>query len=87
MLILSSIVYTIYGECVDGDDLTCSLGGKCINKVCQCDPTWKGEYCNELDLLPSNTYKAWYRSYESSWGGSVVYSNSDKQYNMFAADM
>ena len=73
--------------CTNGDDMTCSLGGKCVNNICLCDPTWKGENCEMLDLLPSNDYKAFYREYESSWGGSVIYSSNDSLYHMYVSDM
>eukprot|EP01084_Bolivina_argentea_P309776 535870_1 len=87
LLIFIYYLPILHCSCISGDDMTCSLGGKCINNTCICDPTWTGLYCDVLDLLPSNKYKAFYRSYESSWGGSVLYDETDKQYHMFVSDM
>ena len=80
-------VVSVNGICTNGDDMTCSLGGECINNKCVCQSTWTGENCEILNLLPSNQYKAFYRSTESSWGGSVIYSSNDSLYHMFVADM
>ena len=68
------------------DELDCSLGGKCINNQCSCDATWTGDYCDQLNLLPAKNYKALYREFEMSWGGSVVYNKTTDTYHMYVSD-
>lgn len=68
-------------------EFDCSLGGECVDSKCVCNPEWTGLDCGMLNLLPASNYKAFYRSNESSWGGSVIYSSSDNKYHMFVADM
>ena len=88
LLILSFILF--FQHCLSyscSNEFDCSLGGQCINSTCVCNPEWKGEDCGILNLMPTTNYKAFYRATESSWGGSVVYSNNDSKYHMFVADM
>ncbi len=69
------------------DEFDCSLGGQCKDNKCECDSTWTSDDCSVLHLLPSPNAKALYRSYESSWGGSVVYNSESDTFHMYAADM
>ena len=87
LLLLIYLITNIKATCTNGDNMTCSLGGQCMNNKCICQPTWKGDNCEILNLIRSDQYKAFYRSYESSWGGSVIYSSKDNLYHMYAADM
>ncbi len=71
-------------------NVDCSYNGECKNKVCECDPAWKGQYCAQLNLQPT-TKDAGYQNFEggqnvSSWGGSVI-KGSDNKYHMYAAEM
>ena len=78
----------------------CSLGGECVNGVCKCDATWKGDHCVQLNLLPANKSAHGYQrgnnfgidtipgvANESfaSWGGQAVYAE-DGQYHLVFAD-
>ena len=88
LILLSISVNVVIGyQCTNGDPMTCSLGGKCIDNECKCDPAFKGENCETLDLLPTDQYQAYYRPYASSWGGSVIYSKTDSLYHMFSSDI
>ena len=66
LLALLSVGCIVFG-C--NDEFDCSLGGKCVNNKCECDPTWTSDYCDVLNLLPANNYKTLYRETEMSWGG------------------
>eukprot|EP01083_Nonionella_stella_P236287 830014_1 len=85
ILLFVSLATSIIRACKTVYD--CSLGGKCVNNECICDPTWYGDDCGQLNLLPATNYKAYYHETESSWGGSVVYNSTSKQYHMFVSDM
>ena len=72
-------------------DEDCSLNGKCSSSgECACRPAWKGERCEQLDLLPP-VRGAGYRGVDdghntSSWGGAVL-KGPDGTYHMWAAEM
>jgi len=72
-------------------DADCNWNGKCVDTDhCECRPGWTGDFCDVLDLRPTNP-KAGYQYFVdgqnvSSWGGSVVYGN-DGLYHMYAAEM
>lgn len=74
--------------------LDCSLGGQCVAGTCQCWPTWTGENCSVLNLLPAapgpaplNLPGAWARpGNQSSWGGSPIADPDGKSWHLFAAD-
>eukprot|EP00039_Didymoeca_costata_P013901 m.217906 g.217906 ORF g.217906 m.217906 type:complete len:487 (-) comp15894_c1_seq1:75-1535(-) len=74
-------------------DEDCSLNGICAsNGSCVCDAEWFGPKCGQLNLIKPQTVTPAYPPPEfyantTSWGGSVVYENSTKQYHMFVAEM
>ena len=68
-------------------EFDCSLGGVCSNGTCICDPTWKGETCASLNLLPAPTSKVWnYADNTYSWGGTSVYDKADGKWHLFFAE-
>eukprot|EP00656_Telonema_subtile_P013704 TRINITY_DN16965_c0_g1_i3.p1 TRINITY_DN16965_c0_g1~~TRINITY_DN16965_c0_g1_i3.p1 ORF type:complete len:560 (+),score=93.21 TRINITY_DN16965_c0_g1_i3:139-1818(+) len=69
--------------------LDCSLNGQCVQGACQCLPSWKGDSCDVLNLIPATDATAGgaYRSaYTSSWGASVAL-GPDGTYHMFTSEM
>lgn len=75
------------GSCTTEAD--CALAGDCVGGRCKCDPSWRGENCTELALLPATTDDAagLRRPNSSSWGGSVIKEKGSGKYFMFFADM
>ena len=78
------------------DDRDCSLNGKCNHKdgaaTCFCRPSWKGNRCEQLALVPATRGADGYRGTDgghntSSWGGAVLYDEHDQQWHMWAAEM
>jgi len=69
------------------NDLECSLNGVCNGGSCQCDPQWKGNNCELLNLKPAPAGKSngFQETNTSSWGGSVVKVGS--QYHMYVSRM
>ena len=89
LLVLAAALPSALAKCASAHD--CSLGGTCgADGRCVCFPTWKGENCSELHLLPSTrdpSWRAWDRpGNQSSWGGSVVQDPATGLYHMYAAD-
>jgi hypothetical protein len=78
------------GPCASA--LDCSLNGACHGGVCQCHAAWTGDRCQTLALEPASL-TAGYRhvfadgTNASSWGGSVLWSEEDKLWHMWAAEM
>lgn len=73
-------------------NLECSLNGVCTNGACKCDTAWRGESCSTLNLLRPEKMSG-LRTVEadgrntSSWGGSVIFSEHDNKWHMYAAEM
>eukprot|EP00040_Diaphanoeca_grandis_P000352 m.15181 g.15181 ORF g.15181 m.15181 type:complete len:490 (-) comp10471_c0_seq1:134-1603(-) len=63
----------------------CQLNGRCVAGICECDPTWTGDHCERLHLLPAAESNGLDDPVYSSWGGSVLYNTSDDTWHMFAA--
>lgn len=59
------------GECVQGSDSS----GRATH-VCRCDPGWRGERCNSLDLLPvpsaSPGFAPGSEGWVQTWGGAIL---------------
>lgn len=69
-------------------EAACSFTGVCVGGQCQCELGWKGDWCEQLDLLPATrdpSSPPWIApgsmgynrlndrgNWTSSWGGSVV---------------
>ena len=62
----------------------CGLAGACTNGTCICDAWATGDKCTVLNARPAETSRAFYRSTNSSWGGSAVRS-ADGRYHMYAS--
>lgn len=62
-------------KCTNGSQTDCSLNGECVNGACHCDPGWRGEKCNFLNLQPPDkTGKFGYRNDSMpTWSGNVIY--------------
>ena len=80
VLVLCIFVNIVYGGC--NNVMDCSLGGQCIDGGCVCDPTWNGDYCDILNLLPAKNYKAYYQENESSWGGTPIFDPNTNKYHV-----
>jgi hypothetical protein len=94
--LIKSIVEPQGDHCLTSID--CAMNGECLkpsdtNKdpqvpgICQCFSGWKGNTCEELDLLPVLTDQQGLQlpNHTSSWGGSVVY--VDGVHHMFASEI
>eukprot|EP00937_MAST-01D_sp_MAST-1D-sp2_P007222 g7222.t1 len=83
-------------------DEDCSLNGMCNASLqrCACDGGWKGEACEQLDLVPVDERVGVAPAYPppglmasmTSWGGSVVRADAgdgddEYPYHMFVAEM
>ena len=79
-------------DCTTAAD--CSYNGHCVaSGTCLCLSQWRGPRCETLNLLPANK-NAGYQSPHgkptnktSSWGGSILFDDSDGKWHMFAAEM
>ena len=71
-------------------EMDCQLNGICKQGSCVCDSGWRGTECDELDLLPAASLTPAYggimANHTTSWGGSVVQSESGS-FHMFVAEM
>eukprot|EP00937_MAST-01D_sp_MAST-1D-sp2_P006098 g6098.t1 len=76
-------------------DADCSFNGVCsaIDGTCTCDPQWRGDYCQRLNLLPAPRYGG-KMDFDpktgrniSSWGGAVMWDNSTNLWHMWSAEM
>ena len=62
-------------------DWDCSLAGDCVNQKCVCDAWATGADCSYLNMLPVDPERLGYLDdVHSSWGGTVLYSQADKQW-------
>jgi len=52
-----------------------------------CEPTWVGVDCGVLNLLPAPTNTGFNLNLSSSWGGGVLYDNTQGIYHMYMALM
>ena len=72
--------------CTTADD--CSQNGRCVQGMCICDAQWQGSHCGVLNLAPASSESLGLKRDElSSWGGSVLYDETDGLYHMWAAEM
>eukprot|EP01060_Flectonema_neradi_P014032 TRINITY_DN2074_c0_g1_i4.p1 TRINITY_DN2074_c0_g1~~TRINITY_DN2074_c0_g1_i4.p1 ORF type:complete len:497 (+),score=88.48 TRINITY_DN2074_c0_g1_i4:95-1492(+) len=77
---------SIETPCETNDD--CSRNGNCVNGFCSCFPQWTGAHCSVLNFLPAESSALGFRvQNDSSWGGSVLYDETDGLYHMWAAEM
>jgi len=82
-------ILSLHGARADATPtLACSLNGELVNGRCQCDPQWKGDDCERLNLLPAQADAGLQaKGNFSSWGGSVQRDEVTGVYHMFAAVM
>ena len=67
--------------------LDCQLNGVCAsNGTCACDPQWRGDRCQMLNLLPARPDAGLQLHGQSSWGGSII-RDAAGLYHMFASVM
>ena len=98
-MVLCILLLAASGHAGCRTDVDCSLNGICNISTgqCACDPSWSGDACNTLLLLPAasptaahvpglHTREADGRN-TSSWGGQVLWDPSTGLYNMWAAEM
>eukprot|EP01084_Bolivina_argentea_P022018 40897_1 len=66
-------------------DIDCSYNGICntTTNECICDAEWYGEYCGQLNILPTILNNGYNEINTSSWGGSIIHSKQDNQWHMF----
>lgn len=66
----------------------CNLNGACVNGVCACIPTWRGEDCGQLNLQPAKAPDGalYRRANTSSWCAGVVQSD-DGRWHAYVAVM
>ena len=68
--------------------MDCHLNGQCVAGACSCKPWWKGERCSLLNFEPAaSVEQGIYQEGVSTWGGSVVKSETDGLYHAHAAEM
>jgi len=76
------------GQCTTNEQ--CNYNGQCMAGKCKCTMQWKGQNCDELNLLPTSQALGYHGLGElgplSSWGGSVLYGD-DGLYHMYAAEI
>lgn len=65
----------------------CHLGGICTPAgTCQCDPTWRGLTCGQLNVAAGSI--AYAPPNRSSWGGGPpVLSPIDQKYHLYVSEM
>ncbi|CAK0908752.1 unnamed protein product [Prorocentrum cordatum] len=89
-LLLATLVHAAVA-CASPRD--CSYNGHCgASSACVCAPQWTGPRCETLNLLPARKdggFRSPHAAPEhiSSWGGSILYDESDGLWHMFAAEM
>ncbi len=77
-------VSAVAATCSSEDD--CSLLGDCVNGACVCDQGWRGEFCEQLDIIPGKVGYGYHnQSAGASWGTGVIY--ADGQWHAFIAEM
>jgi hypothetical protein len=88
----SSIVVgrMIAAACATAAD--CAYNGVCVSSACVCEPQWQGPRCETLRLSPARKdggFRSPHVAGEklSSWGGSILYDETDGKWHMFAAEM
>jgi hypothetical protein len=81
----------VHGNC--SEDADCGFNGICNIKtnLCKCDSAWHGRYCHQLTLLPTKNMSGLdllRTNYPiSTWGGSVLFSEDDEKYHMWASEI
>lgn len=74
------------GQCTTIHD--CSLGGECVSSKCECDPWWRGEHCDLLNLANAASDKQGLQvpNYYS-WGGHALEDPNDGTYHGYFSFM
>ena len=77
-LVLSVSVDARVLTCSEGSESDCSLNGVCKEGRCACDPGWRGDRCNFLDLKPPDRLQphGYYNGSMPTWGGDVIFENN-----------
>ena len=84
--LLLALVACAHAVCQGAAD--CSLGGICVGGVCVCDAAFTGPTCSRLNLLPAPTTALWNAgNATASWGGNVVFDESDGKWHLFFAEL
>lgn len=65
----------------------CSLNGKCVEGVCQCDVPWTGPSCGRFLTAPAKPGGIYgFAPNVSSWGGSLV-TDANGTHHLYAAEI
>ena len=94
MLTLSTLFAlptTLATRCMDAAD--CSLNGACVDEKCVCNAAWKGAQCDVLAFTAAPRRAGYNRRGSrssnniSSWGGGALFSEVDRKWHMWVAEM
>ena len=86
LLALLAVAGQASSACRSPED--CSLGGLCVGGRCACDAAFTGPTCSRLNLAPAPTASLWDRGNSTaSWGGKIVFDESDKKWHLFFAEL
>ena len=83
LILLPAFQFSLFFYC--SSEWDCSLNGECINSICKCDPGWKNERCDELNLDYLDYSKGYNNETQASWGGNVIF--ADNKWHLFVAQM
>jgi len=83
LVVVLGLVSLVLGCSTDED---CNLNGRCIDKVCKCDPGWTLETCSWIKFKPAKLNAGYRNSTAASWGGSV-FQGRDGLYHLYVSQM
>jgi hypothetical protein len=88
---LLAVVASAQTDPVCKNDFNCSYNGVCSSGSCVCSKGWMGSFCHALDLQPATNSSGLDQlrmdAKTSTWGGTVMYYEGDKQYHMWASEI
>ena len=76
--------------CITNAD--CSLNGICDDRQCACEAAWTGPQCDRLAFTAAlrhsgYRHKSLSGTNTSSWGGSVLHSETDRRWHMWTSEI
>ena len=67
-----------------GNDLDCSLNGRCSQGRCECDKPWSGDSCGTMRFRPVSFPQGYGQSPNlTAWGGGAIYEAQTKTYHAY----